>query len=186
MIYKFLVGSEEAENFKLEIVIDSQDTFLRLRNTILDAAGYSRNQLDSFYICDEDWEKEKEVTYIDMDTDSDEDVWIMDETPLDELLEEEGQKLKFVFDYESERYFFMVLKETVPGRKLHDPLCQRKEGKAPSETLGIDPFSATPPRTAAKPQAAIDEFDTSEFYGDESYNEDELTDLENMDADDLQ
>ncbi len=185
MIYKFLVGSEEAENFKLEIVIDSQDTFLRLRNTILDAAGYSRNQLDSFYICDEDWEKEKEVTYIDMDTDSDEDVWIMDETPLDELVEDEGQKLKFVFDYESERYFFMVLKETVPGRKLHDPLCQRKEGKAPSETLS-DPFASV--TRAPKPAApqTIDEFDTSEFYGDESYNEDELTDLENMDADDLQ
>ncbi len=185
MIYKFLVGSEEAENFKLEIVIDSQDTFLRLRNTILDAAGYSRNQLDSFYICDDDWEKEKEVTYIDMDTDSDEDVWIMDETPLDELLEDEGQKLKFVFDYESERYFFMVLKETVPGRKLHDPLCQRKEGKAPSETIS-DPFAsmARAPKPAA-PQT-LDEFDTSEFYGDESYNEDELTDLENMDADDLQ
>ena len=74
---------------------------------------------------------------------------------------------------------------TVPGRKLHDPLCQRKEGKAPSETLS-DPFAsmARAPKPAA-PQT-LDEFDTSEFYGDESYNEDELTDLENMDADDLQ
>ena len=40
MIYKFLIGSEEAGNFKLEIAIDSSDTFVRLRNTILDAAGY--------------------------------------------------------------------------------------------------------------------------------------------------
>lgn len=80
---------------------------------------------------------------------------------------------------------FMVLKETVPGRKLHDPLCQRKEGKAPSETLS-DPFASM--ARAPKPVApqTLDEFDTSEFYGDESYNEDELTDLENMDADDLQ
>lgn len=186
MIYKFLVGSEEAENFKLEIVIDSEDTFLRLRNTILDAAGYSRNQLDSFYICDEDWEKEKEVTYIDMDADADEDVWIMDETPLDELLEDEGQKLKFVFDYENERYFFMVLKETVPTRHLHDPLCQRKEGKAPSETLD-SMFAATPARPVkAAETPSLDEFDTAEFFGDESYNDDELTDLENMDAEDLQ
>ena len=41
MIYKFLVGSEEAENFKLDIAIDSSDTFMRLRNAILEAAGYS-------------------------------------------------------------------------------------------------------------------------------------------------
>ena len=99
MIYKFLVGSEESENFKLEIKIDSEDTFMRLRNTILDASGYSKEQMDSFYICDDDWHKEKEVTVMDMGSDSDEDVWIMDDTPLDELLDEEGQKLKFVFDY---------------------------------------------------------------------------------------
>ena len=54
MVYKFLVGSEEAENFKLEIMIDSEDTFMRLRNTILDAAGYDKDQVDSFYICDEE------------------------------------------------------------------------------------------------------------------------------------
>lgn len=71
MVYKFLVGSEEAENFKLEIMIDSEDTFMRLRNTILDAAGYDKDQVDSFYICDEEWNKEREVTVMDMGLDSD-------------------------------------------------------------------------------------------------------------------
>ena len=126
MIYKFLVGSEESENFKLEIAIDSGDTFLRLRNVILDAVGYDKEQMDSFYLCNNDWQKEKEVTYMDMGSESDEDVWIMEDTPLDELLEDEGQKLKFVFDYMTERYFFMKLKETIPGKSLHDPLCTRK------------------------------------------------------------
>ena len=141
MVYKFLVGSEEAENFKLEIAIDSEDTFLRLRNAILDAAGYSKDQMDSFYICDEDWVKEKEVTFIDMGTDSDEDIWLMEDTPLAELIEDEGQKLKFVFDYVTERYFFMKLNEVVPGKTLHDPLCQRKEGKAPKENIDFETFS---------------------------------------------
>ena len=59
MVYKFLVGSEESENFKLEIAIDSEDTFMRLRNAILDAAGYAKDQMDSFYICDDDWNKER-------------------------------------------------------------------------------------------------------------------------------
>ena len=48
MVYKFLVGSEEAENFKLEIMIDSEDTFMRLRNTILDAAGYDKGYGSGF------------------------------------------------------------------------------------------------------------------------------------------
>lgn len=173
MIYKFLVGSEESENFKLEIAIDSSDTFLRLRNTILDAAGYDKNQMDSFVVCDEDWTKEKEVTYYDMDTDSDEDIWIMEDTPLDELVEDEGQKLKFVFDYMTDRYFYMILKETVPGKSMHDPLCQRKEGKAPQEMLAADFLDSKPVKID---DTVIEDLD-EEFYGENAFNEEELAEL---------
>ena len=172
MIYKFLVGSEEAENFKLEISIDSEDTFLRLRNTILDAAGYNKEQMDSFYICDDEWNREKEVTFMDMGSDSDEDVWLMEDTRLDELLEDEGQKLKFVFDYMTERYFYMKLKETVPGKHLHDPLCSRKEGKAPKEDVGVEEVVVAPKII----EANIEELG-EEFYGDEEFNEEELEEL---------
>lgn len=176
MIYRFIVGSEEAENFKLEIAIDSEDTFLRLRNVILDAAGYNKEQIDSFYICDEDWQKEREVTYIDMDTDSDEDAWIMEDTHLSELLDEEGQKIKFVFDYMTERYFYMRLKEIEPGKSLRDPLCERKVGKAPIEMVDMDIFNE---KIAKIDTPSIEELD-EEFYGDESFNDDELGDLEEL------
>jgi len=177
MIYKFIVGSEEVENFKLQIAIDSTDTFLRLRNVILDAVGYSKEQMDSFYICDEDWMKEKEVTYMDMDTDSDEDIWVMEDTQLDELIDEEGQRMKFVFDYMTERYFFMKLKETIPGKTLHDPLCERKEGHAPAENVDLNDLAPIMPKI---PDASnIEELD-AEFYGEQGYNEDELEGLDEM------
>ena len=172
MIYKFLIGSEEAENFKLEIAIDSSDTFLRLRNAILDAAGYDKNQMDSFVICDEDWSKEKEVTYYDMDTDTDEDIWIMEDTPLDELLDEEGQKMQFVFDYITQRYFYMILKDTVPGKSLHDPLCQRKEGKAPQEVFAADVTDLNP----AKIDAEIEEIE-KDLYVENAFNEEDLAEF---------
>lgn len=173
MVYKFLVGSEEAGNFKLEIMIDSEDTFMRLRNTILDAAGYDKDQMDSFYICDDEWNKEKEVTVVDMDLDTDDDIWLMEDTPLDELLEDEGQRLKFVFDYVAERYFFMRLKETIPGRSLHDPLCTRKEGKAPKQYTEVEEV-VTAPKVVNTNIEEIGE----EFYGDDAYNEEELSDLD--------
>ena len=183
MIYKFIIGSEESENFKLEIAIDSEDTFTRLRNAILEAAGYDKEQIDSFYICDDDWNKVKEVTYADMGVDeSDEDVWLMDDTRLDELIEDEGQKLKFVFDYMTERYFFMKLKETIPGKSLHDPLCQRKEGKAPKESIDIDTFVTPIPKI---PDASnIEELDEA-FFGDEEFNEDEVEDYGEIESSDL-
>jgi len=182
MIYKFIVGSEEVENFKLEIAIDSTDTFMRLRNVILDAVGYSKDQMDSFYICDEDWVKEKEVTYMDMGTDSDIDIWIMDETQLDELIEDEGQRLKFVFDYMTERYFLMKLKKTIPGRSLHDPLCERKVGTPPVESIDFDPMP-TAVNTKIPDAANIEELD-AEFYGENAYNEDELDNFDEMDISD--
>ena len=95
------------DDFKLEIQIDSDDTFLSLRNVILDAAGYTKDQMDSFIICDEEWNKEKEVTLTDMGADSDEDIWLMDETKISELIDDEGDRLMFVFDYLTKRAFIM-------------------------------------------------------------------------------
>lgn len=180
MIYKFVVGSEEAENFKLVIAIDSDDTFDRLRNVILDAVGYNKEQMDSFYICDDEWNKVNEVTYMDMDLDTEDDVWIMEDTHLSELIEDEGQKLKFVFDYMTERYFYMRLKEVIPGKSLRDPLCERKEGKAPVEMIDIDAYGDK----FAKIDTTIDDLD-AEFYGDESFDEEEISDLEELEEDSL-
>ena len=176
MIYKFRIVSDEVDNFKLEIAIDSDDTFLRLRNAILEAVGYSKDQMDSFFICSDDWTKEKEITLMDMDSDSDEDVWIMEDTPLSELIEDEGQKLIYVFDYMTERCFFMEMKEIVTGKTLLDPLCQRKEGKAPEQFVDIEEFK---PVISTTPDIE-DEIDES-FYGAEAYNDDELADLEGFD-----
>lgn len=181
MIYKFFIGSEEAPNFKLEISIDAGDTFMRLRNAILDEAGYSRNQMNSFYICDDEWNKEQEVTYMDMGTDPDEDIWLMDDTTIEELVEDEGQKLKFVFDYLTERYFYMRLKETIPGKTLQDPLCQRKEGRPPKETVELE---TAPIASVSKIDPTLDELG-EEFYGDEDFDEEELSDFDEIDSDEL-
>lgn len=175
MIYKFRIVSDEVDNFKLEIAIDSDDTFLRLRNTILEAVGYSKDQIDSFFICGSDWTKEKEITLTDMDTDSDQDLWLMEDTQLSELIEDEGQKLIYVFDYMTERCFFMEMKEIITGKTLLDPLCQRKEGKAPEQFIDIDDYKPT--NTNSSISDDIDE----EFYGSDGYNEDELTDLAGFD-----
>lgn len=174
MVYKFFVGSEESGNFKLEIVIDSGDTFLRLRNCILDAAGYSKEEMDSFYICNQEWKKTHEVTVMDMGSDSDEDVWLMEDTPLEELLDDEGQKLKFVFDYMTERNFFMILNEIIPGKNLKDPCCQRKVGKAPKQFITEDDLITRISKTDANTNT--DDMD-EDFYGDEGFNEDELENL---------
>ena len=136
MIYKFRIVSDEVDNFRREICIDSDATFLDLHDAILDSVGFTKDQMTSFFICDDDWEKKTEITLVDMGKDSDEDTWIMSSTRLSDLIEDEGQRLVFVFDYMTDRMFFMELKEIEPGKDLDAPICTRK-GKSPATGHGL-------------------------------------------------
>ena len=66
MVYKFRLLSDEVENFRRDIEIDSDATFLDLHNAILASAGYPDDQMTSFFICNDKWIKEKEITREDM------------------------------------------------------------------------------------------------------------------------
>ena len=116
MIYKFVLVSDEADDFMREISIDSEAKFIDLNNAILDSVDYTKDNITSFFICNDDWEKEQEITLMEMDTASDIDSYVMDDTVLSELISEEGQKLLFVYDIISDRAFFMQLKDIVTGK----------------------------------------------------------------------
>lgn len=171
MVYRFKLVSDEVSNFSREIEVDAESTFLQLRNAILDSVDYNKNDMDSFFLCDDDWSRQEEITQQDMGSSSDQDIWLMADTPLSELIEEEGQKLSFVFDYLTERSFFMELKETVPGKNLKEPICTFKKGKAPSQTVDMNEFDKKIDQNAAA--RASEDLDM-DFYGDSQYNEDEI------------
>ncbi len=175
MVYRFKLVSDEATNFAREIEIDSDSSFLQLRNAILDSVEYSKDDMDSFFLCDEDWQRQEEITLEDMGSSSDRDIWIMEETPIGELVEDEGQKLVFVFDYLTERSFFMELKEIIPGRSLSDPVCTLKKGKAPAQKVDMDEFDAQIDAVAMRQAADILDED---FYSEGGYNPEDLEGLD--------
>lgn len=174
MVYRFKLVSDEVTNFSREIEIDSENTFLQLRNAILESVNYTKDELDSFFLCNDEWEREDEITLQDMgNSASDQDLWLMENTPLSELIEDEGQKLTFVFDYLTERSFFMELKEMIPSRSLVEPVCTFKLGKAPKQTVDMDEFDRN--IDAKLQQTAIDDMDIESIdetaFDDEELNE---------------
>lgn len=171
MIFNFRLVSDEVDNFKREIEIDADDTFLDLRNAICDAVQYDRSEMCSFFLCDDSWEKEKEITLEDMGTDSDEDTYLMDECILSDYLDDEGQKLMFVFDYMTDRAFFLQLKKIITGKSLKDPVCTLSMGKAPDQHIDMKRFEAEIDAKAAK-QASLEDF--GEDFDEDGYNEDEF------------
>lgn len=173
MVYKFLILSDEIDNFAREITIDSENTFFDLHNAILDSVNYSKDEMASFFLCDEDWEKGTEVTLMEMDTDPEVDSWVMKDTKLSDLLEDEKQKLLYIFDYVTDRAFFLELREIVPEEDLNLPVCSKSKGDAPKQKVEFESFEKENTR-----------FETGEsFYGDDSFELDEL-DEEGFDIND--
>ena len=171
MIFRFLLLSDEVEDFKREIQIDADDTFLNLHNAIIKSVGYKDGEMSSFFICDDNWEKEQEITLVEMDTNSDEDAYIMETTILGDILEEEHQKLMYIFDYMTERAFFMELREIITGKNLKGAVCTKSEGDAPQQVVEFGTFETT--------ATSLDMGEN--FYGDEGYDLDEL-DAEGFDG----
>ncbi len=166
MIYRFTIISDEVDDFVREIQIDPEATFFDLHEAILKAANYTNDQMTSFFSCDDDWEKEKEITLEEMDNNPEMDSWIMKETRLNELIEDEKQKLLYVFDYMTERCFFIELSEIITGKEIKGAKCTKKSGEAPKQTVDFEEMAA------GGGSLDLDE----NFYGDQDF------DMEDFDA----
>ena len=166
MIYRFTIISDEVDDFVREIQIDPEATFFDLHEAILKAANYTNDQMTSFFICDDDWEKGKEITLEEMGNNPEMDSWIMKETRLNELIEDEKQKLFYVFDYMTERCFFIELSEIITGKEIKGAKCTKKSGEAPKQTVDFEEMAA------GGGSLDLDE----NFYGDQDF------DMEDFDA----
>ena len=160
MIYRFTIISDEVDDFVREIQIDPEATFFDFHEAILKSVGYANDQMTSFFICDDDWEKEKEVTLEEMDDNPEIDSWVMKETPISELIEDEKQKLLYVFDYMTERCFFIELTEIITGKNIQCAKCTKKAGEAPKQTVDFEEMAA------AGGSLDLDE----NFYGDQDFD----------------
>ena len=169
MIYRFTLVSDEADDFVREIQIDPEATFYDFHEAILKSVGYTDDQMTSFFICDDYWEREKEVTLEEMDDTPEMDSWVMKDTRIDELVEDEKQKLVYVFDYMTERCFFIELQEIITGKRMKGAKCTRKEGEAPKQLMDFDEFEAKNKNNAS---SAMDMDEN--FYGDQDYNLDDF------------
>ncbi|HLP05614.1 MAG TPA: hypothetical protein VK152_09315 [Paludibacter sp.] len=163
MVYKFTLLSDEVDNFVRVITIDSEAKFIDLHNAILDSVNFEKNQMTTFFICSDNWEKGQEVTLVEMESSSEYDNLVMDETRLEELLSDENQKLLYVFDMMADRVFFIELTEIIPMKDQQKPACILSEGEPPVQIMDEENIIATN-------KVGLDE----NFYGDEDFELDEL------------
>lgn len=181
MVYRFVIVSDEVEDFRRDIKIDSDVTFLDFHKAIIDSVGYDSSQITAFTVCDEDWNKTKSISMIDESRSMEEDVYLMKETPLDEFLTEEKQKLMYHFDMLGDRVFFIELREILYGEHLGQPEVVKSKGNPPQQESNLDELFAAP-IIAPTPQKSSHDPYLDDFSDDDFYSEDlEFDSLESLD-----
>lgn len=178
MTLKLTLFSQEKEDFVLEILIDNDAKFSELHQLILNDCNYEEHKKQCFLICDEDWRVKQRICLHDSeDMGYDEDMNLMSRTRIGDFLEDEGQRLAYVFDPEGKRFFLMELTENVFGRTEKKAFVNRRHGLAPSQaannSIKIKDNTSSRESEENLEEEAIEE----DFYGDDGFEAEEL-DLE--------
>ena len=102
------------------------------------------------------------------------------DTVIGDLVEDEKQKLIYVFDPLADRVFFMELNKIEFGKDIDKAVCVKSTGDAPAQTLDFDEILNKSNTTVV---ADDDDFN-EDFYGSDGYNEDDI-DLDGYDINNI-
>ena len=134
MICIFEISSSEILDFKRSIHIDAEQTFEDLHQIIQRTCNFDHSQLASFFLTDDLWRKNIEITSLDSGKPGAK-LISMRTTKLDKYLSESGQKLIYIFDYFNDRFLYLELKEKLMKTDLKEPFVAYEKGDAPSQFL---------------------------------------------------
>lgn len=189
--YKFKIFFDEVEDFVRDIEIRSTDTFQSFHEIIFSSTGLTGNELASFFICDTKWNKQKEVTLIDMEDDrltdtpeymEDDDFStksnlpksVMAQSILKDYISDPHQHIIYEYDFLNPKIFYIELMKILPVKKGNEyPRCTLKSKELPKDITQIklpdpenDPFEEHP-------------IDEDEDFQD-GYNEDDQINFDNI------
>lgn len=170
MQYLIRVKCDEVDGFRRDILIDEDANFLDLSRIILKSVDFPDDQMTSFYICDDNWERREQITREDCReaAAADMDVLTMADTPLAEFLDAAGiTRMEYIFDPFCERTFNLRVISEEPG--FGEAEIVKSLGNAPKQLADMD----------AMTEAILGggSFDIDADFTDGLFNDDEL-DLE--------
>ncbi|NVO18369.1 MAG: hypothetical protein HXX13_01640 [Bacteroidetes bacterium] len=142
--YRFRILYDDQEDFLRDIEIKPGQTFKEFHDIILKSVDLEGKELASFFVCDRKWNKQTEITLINMmehdenpKHEDDEDspssahipVSVMDEVKIRDVIEDPHQRFLFEYDFLNPRTFFIELIRILDAdeKKVY-PVCVKQEG----------------------------------------------------------
>lgn len=144
-IYKFRLLSDINDEFVRDIELQANQSFLDFHNAITESVSLNGKELASFHVCDQKWNKMKEITLIDMlegeeekeeEAKAIEETYIMKDSLIKSFIEDPHQRLLYEYDFLNMNTFFIELL-SVHKQKDDDyyPKCTLKKGDLAKEPV---------------------------------------------------
>ena len=134
MIYRLraILDHDQKEDIFRDIEIRKTDTFEDLHNVLTQSFGFDGSEMASFYISNDQWEQGQEIALFDMGQNAN--VKMMNETIVEELINEDNNKLIYIYDFLNMWTFLIELGEIVEEAQGTDyPNLMFVCGQVPSE-----------------------------------------------------
>jgi len=174
MIYKFRMISGEEKAFLRDYEIDSNQTFFDFHKLIQSNLNFDSNQLASFFLADEEWNKGLELTLLDMENEGGPAAIPMDSVKIKEILKEKKERLLYVYDIFNDNLLFIELMDVFPPDcKKKYPICSASVGEAPVQ-LGIQNSSTDSTFSENDIDEIFDEYNSEDIeFGSEGFDGDD-------------
>ena len=134
MIYRFraILDHESKEDIFRDIEILKTDTLEDLFNVLTQSFGFDGSEMASFYVSNDEWHQGQEIALFDMG--ENDDIRLMNETIIEDVVDENQTKLIFVYDFLNMWTFLVELGEIVEEAQGTDyPNLMFVYGQVPSE-----------------------------------------------------
>lgn len=131
--YRVLLDSVEEEEVFRDILMDSSSNFNEFFNTIINAFQFNGDQIASFYLSNENWDKGEEISLMDMSFGNESPSKTMEDTLLEDCMYDSRQKIILVYDFLKMWIFLIELQEVVQSVDHELPYCSLAIGNAPKE-----------------------------------------------------
>jgi hypothetical protein len=132
--FRVLLDSEKNQEIFRDIEIDENENFETFYRTILKSFNFEGQEMGSFFMSNDEWDKGHEISLMDMRY-SDEDEGlpsVMSEAKLADFMEVEDQKIILVYDFLRMWIFLIELLDRTPN-ELDAPKMLLAVGVAPPE-----------------------------------------------------
>lgn len=140
MIFQFRALSGENESFLRDYEIRYDATLKEFHEFIAEDLGFDDEELASFFLCDEDWNKLQEYTLFDMGMDDipeEENMpKAMSKVMLGQIVKKKHERLLYTFDIMGDRSLFIELMASKKEDEAEDyPRITASKGDAPAQFL---------------------------------------------------